>query len=50
MFMKKKQWYEAPEAEVLDIRLEASILSKEESIDGNGGENLNDPITNDPWS
>lgn len=27
MFMKKKQWYEAPEAEILDLRLEVSILS-----------------------
>ncbi len=50
MFMKKKQWYEAPEAEILDLRLEASILSSEQTLEGNEGENLNDSVNTDPWS
>ncbi len=50
MFMKKKQWYEAPEAEILDIRLEVSILSAK-SVDGGGdGLDLDDPGQSNPWS
>ena len=47
--MKKKLWYDAPEAELLRILLEASILS-DKSLEGNSGENLDDPVTFDPWS
>ena len=47
--MKKKLLYEAHEAETLDIRLEASILSVKD-LEGNKGENLDDPVSFDPWS
>lgn len=47
--MKKKLWYEAPEAELLDIRPEASILSPV-SVSGNSGEDLDDPVPTNPWS
>lgn len=47
--MKKKLWYEAPEAELLDIRPEASILSPV-SVSGNSGEDLDDPVSTNPWS
>lgn len=50
MFMEKKLWYEAPEAETLDIRLEVSILSTK-TVDGNGDNlDLDDPVTTNPWS
>ena len=50
MFMKKKEWYEAPEAEILDLRLEVSILSAK-SVDGNGDDlDLDDPGQSNPWS
>ena len=49
MFMKKKLWYEAPEAETLDVRIETSILSPA-SVDGNSGEDLDDPVAVNPWS
>ncbi len=47
MSMKKKLWYEAPEAENLDIRLEVSILSVR--ADENNDLDLDDPVTTDPW-
>ncbi len=47
MFMKKKLWYEAPEAESLDVRLEVSILSVQ--TDENDGLDLDDPGQTNPW-
>ena len=49
MFMKKKLWYEAPEAETLDVRIETSILSPV-TTEGNGDLDLDDPVTVNPWS
>ena len=46
--MKKKRWYEAPEAEILDIRLEVSILSVK--TDEDDGLDLDDPEQVDPWN
>lgn len=47
MSMKKELWYEAPEAENLDIRLEVSILSVQ--TDENNDLDLDDPVTTNPW-
>jgi hypothetical protein len=47
MFMKKKQWYEAPEAEILDLRLEASIALSV-TTGGSGSEDLDDPDPSGP--
>ena len=48
MFMKKKQWYEAPEAEILDLRLEASILLSVQTEEDDNPD-LDDPVQNNPW-
>ena len=48
MFMKKKLWYEAPEAEDLDIRLEACILLSVQTED-NDDLDLDDPVQDNPW-
>ena len=46
--MKKKLWYEAPEAEDLDIRLEACILLSVQTED-NDDLDLDDPVQDNPW-
>ena len=48
MSMKKKLWYEAPEAEDLDIRLEACILLSVQTED-NDDLDLDDPVQDNPW-
>ena len=48
MSMKKKLWYEAPEAEDLDIRLEACILLSVQTEEDDNLD-LDDPVQDNPW-
>ena len=48
MSMKKKLWYEAPEAEDLDIRLEACILLSVQTEDNDDLDPEHESF--DPWN